>query len=612
MVAAFAVLGVALDTQTEIVDTSRQVADTSLKKQQEKFSMFVGTDPFPILDIEINNQGQNPVEIFTLIITNQTAPGSPTQIYDIPSDTSFIPPGDSSNILSTTTLTLTPSNTYDVKAISSLGTIKKAQLVCGVASCGFSGVPGLLADVFMDPPIGIPTKNVTVAMTVTNTGDVELTGVQPDFQDEPWTAWINFPASSSMIGPTFDSISPVTLKPTQSTLFRWDLTVDGDVGDVWNFTNRATGFDGVTTVTSGNSTDELILIDPNDCGGCGPGGEGGETIILIDDLLIRPSIFMIIPSPMGDASEGPPGTVDKVMFGVNVVNPTNSTIDVSKVVMSVFAPGANNNDRLFKVSGSGCLPENISPLGPSYSDADWSCPGENQLLWKNRDNPVQLTPYSVETFMTKIIIGGTGIDLEGILIQTSVFTSFGSFGKGNYQTTMTVPHAPTLSMYMSPNVDSLADADRLANRQDIPHNQTQDFNIVLADTDLDDQTWLETGARFIINVPREWTGVNVTGSTGVISNSTQPSVELFSDGSTQIIGLTNDLIGNCDPASCGVSERQASTISFEALPPNKAIDRLYIMYVLADGEGRTASNYLFDSGPLNEIVLQVNSNSTGP
>jgi hypothetical protein len=37
MVAAFAVLGVALDSQTDIVDTGRIVADTGLKKQQENF-----------------------------------------------------------------------------------------------------------------------------------------------------------------------------------------------------------------------------------------------------------------------------------------------------------------------------------------------------------------------------------------------------------------------------------------------------------------------------------------------------------------------------------------------------------------------------------------------
>ena len=37
MVATFSVLGIALNSQTEIATTSRDVADMDLKKQQEKF-----------------------------------------------------------------------------------------------------------------------------------------------------------------------------------------------------------------------------------------------------------------------------------------------------------------------------------------------------------------------------------------------------------------------------------------------------------------------------------------------------------------------------------------------------------------------------------------------
>jgi len=108
---------------------------------------------------------------------------------------------------------------------------------------------------------------------------------------------------------------------------------------------------------------------------------------------------MVIPSPMGDADDKQ-NEEDKVMFGVNIVNPTNATIEVSKVIISVFAPGANNNDRLFAVGGGGCKAEDLSSFVAGNS---WSCPGENQLMWKNRTNPIPLPPYSVETFMTKIL-----------------------------------------------------------------------------------------------------------------------------------------------------------------------------------------------------------------
>ena len=204
-------------------------------------------------------------------------------------------------------------------------------------------------------------------------------------------------------------------------------------------------------------------------------------------------------------------------------------------------------------------------------------------------------------------------DVEGVLIQASVFTTFGSFGKGNYQTTMSVETAPLMSQYMSPVVDSRADADIQANRQNINYTDgAQDFNIVLADMDTNIATWLQPGANFVINVPRLWTGVNVTGTTGVVVNATQPVITIHGDGSTQIIAITDSTIGECQAEPCPAGEVVASTISFEVLPPNKEFDRLYIMYVLADGLGRTAAGYDFSSGPLNEIVLQVNSNSTGP
>ena len=641
MVATFSVLGVALDTQTETVNTSREVADAGLKKQQEQFSIDVSTNSTEFLSIKATNHGQNPLEIFTLVITNATdyENGFPTNTYEIPSDTSFIPSGFQEDVVSTLDLQMkladVPGETvlYTYKVISSLGTIKTTSLECSFTECGaIVGGGDLIVQLFADGPTGVNTKISSIVMFVTNTADFTYDNVIPmrGFTDVPTTCnsldlenaspfWeiLSYGTPDVFIddiGPCeFDSVSPINLGPHETTLFKWDAKMSGDINTVFEFCNRVQGEDNLgDTQFSNESCDTLTIIDPNDCGGCGPGGEGGEKLILIDDLLIRPSIFMIIPSPMGAADNSlNPTPADKVMFGVNVVNPTDSTIEVSKVIMSVFAPGANNNDKLFFVQGSGCLATNISPLGPDYSDSDWSCPGENMLLWKDRDHPVSLPPFSAETFMTEVRIDGTGIDLEGVLIQTSVFTSFGSFGKGNYQTTMTVDQSPTMSIYMSPTVDSLATSDRFAKRLDIDHSVDQTFNIVLADTDTNDQTWLDKNARFIINVPREWGFVNVTGTSGVITNSTQPSVEVFGDESTQIIGITNDYIGKYDEDTNG---RRAATISFEARPPSKNVDRLYIMYVLADGEAHVdaVTPYLFSSGPLNEIVLQVNSNSTGP
>ena len=73
MVATFAVLGVALDSQTDIVDTSRDIADIDLKQQQEEFTMnafTTGPNGTAVLSVNVNNLGQNPTEIFSLIVTD--------------------------------------------------------------------------------------------------------------------------------------------------------------------------------------------------------------------------------------------------------------------------------------------------------------------------------------------------------------------------------------------------------------------------------------------------------------------------------------------------------------------------------------------------------------
>ena len=142
MVATFSVLGIALNTQTDIVSTARDVSDIDLKKQQEEFGIGVSTNSTEFLSIDVNNVGQNPVEIFTVVMTNITDVGFPTTIIEIPSDTSFIPPGDSDDIVSTLDLKmkLAPAanvtSAYNFKIISSLGTIKTASLLCSFSECG--------------------------------------------------------------------------------------------------------------------------------------------------------------------------------------------------------------------------------------------------------------------------------------------------------------------------------------------------------------------------------------------------------------------------------------------------------------------------------------------
>ena len=83
MIAGFSVLSLALDAQTDIVTTQRIISDIEIKKQQEQFGILASTDGNDILNISINNQGQNPVEISSIWITNKTLSDQPVTRYDI-------------------------------------------------------------------------------------------------------------------------------------------------------------------------------------------------------------------------------------------------------------------------------------------------------------------------------------------------------------------------------------------------------------------------------------------------------------------------------------------------------------------------------------------------
>ena len=409
MVATFAVLGVALDSQTLIVDTSRTVADTGLKKQQENFIVTSALQP-PLepLQIKATNLGQNSAEIFTLIITNSSdiTNGYPVKTYEIPSDTSFLPPSPDieTDIVNTLNLTLaiTPDGipeTYDLKMISSLGTIKRLQIVCNNTFCGASGGTGtgdIVAQMFLDGPTGVNTKTTTVIMFVTNTGELPLTGVAPDLGNPTPDCddmWQPGPAGADVSPCDLDALSPVDLAPSQTWMFKWDGQISGAVDDVFLFCNSATGtLPDFTTVNTGLECDDLTVIDPNDCGGCDEGGEAADNVVIIDDLLIRPSIFLTIPSPFGISDD----KNDVGVWGVNVANPTNSTMSISKVTITAFAPGANDNNKIFDETST-ANHTNVSPPGPGLLGS-WFV-GEtgqtNVAVWKNFTNPIILSHMRV-------------------------------------------------------------------------------------------------------------------------------------------------------------------------------------------------------------------------
>ena len=558
MIAGFSVLSLALDAQTDIVTTQRMVSDVEIKKQQEEFGVLVSTDGNNMLNVSVKNEGQNPVEISSIWITNKTLPDQPATRYDINYDDAFVPSGFSSNVVSSQSLQMTP-DTYDIKVISSYGTIQIVEF-----DNNGGGSSNLRAELITDPPDVIIGQNVTVAMMVTNTGDKPINGVHPGPLDFIPTGTGSVMASSSYT-PT-----SVNLNPGASVMFKWDYQVTGGSGDQLTFSTYATD----DTINSNTSSDVSVLRLPTD----GSSGQNDPNIIN-EELLARPKLFLIIPSPQGDSPQ-------KSLWGINVANPVNAPMEVSKLSLTAFSPGANNNDKIFAAD---CLAENIFPSGTN----NWNCPSENIIMWQDQANPIIIPANSTQSFLVKVLpgtIAGQNI-LESIVVQASVFTNVGSFGKSGYQSTMYDGSEVIGNVYLSSVVDSRSNTDIQSTRVGIVPGNVETFNMVFADMDTDNNTFVQSGAKFVINVPKEWTDVTILNNYGFLSS---PTVTVFGDGSTQIVGIT--------ASNLGTATNTADTIQFSAKAPTVVNDEMYVMYVLAQGQ----TDNSFAIGPLAEIVLQVN------
>jgi archaellum component FlaF (FlaF/FlaG flagellin family) len=564
MTSGISVYFLSIQSQTELIDTQQKVADAEIRKIQEKYAVSATTDSDDAnrLAIQVKNEGSFPLEIADIWIINKTdvVNGYPATRHLLNSTDIFIPTGYGKNILENKPLYMNPDE-YDVKIISTLGTIRTVDL-------DVSGNNDLLVELFAIPPDVEINENVTIAMRVTNIGDIDIENVipyGPPIVNPPSTV-----VSSEIVSPPSIDL----LKPTETGFFTWHYTMNGPINSKVEFLNNASGTVlGSFTVNSNDDTDKITIRDD--------GTGGGDLIILSQELLARPEIFIVSPSPFGGNAAS---DTDKAIWGVNVVNPVNATMNVTKVTISGFAPGANNNDQIF---ASPCAAEGISPT----VDSQWGCPIENQVIWKNLSDPIIIPAYSAFSFLTLAEPGTAGSpELESVIVQASVFTSLGTFGKSGYESSMTEEDA-NVNVYLASKKDTKDKTKINATRLGIPENSEQKFNIVLADMDDESNTHIKSGAKLIINVPRDWTDVKIHDNSGFST----PTINPIGDSSYQIIAATSGSTG-------GTTETR--TISFNATAPDVSNKQMYVMYVLAEGVADTGGSD-FAIGPLAEIVLQV-------
>ena len=565
MVSGFSVLSLALDAQTDIVTTQRMVSDVELKKQQENFGIIVSTNATNHLQIGVTNLGQNPVGISSFWIINKTLANEPATRYEINYDDSFVSGASSTQILASQSISMVP-DTYDIKVVSVLGTIEVAELD---VSAGGSSSNSLQSTLLTNPPDVILGQNVTLAMVVTNVGQLTVEDVTPSTP--------SITPSASIVVPLPSDPSSVDLIPGESTVFVWDYQTDVNAGidTEIDFSNFATGLDVNNNLVQSNVSSDTSVLREDVAG-------TEELIVLTQDLLARPAIFATIPGPFGDDS-------NLALWGINIVNPTAQSLEVSKIVVTTHITRvAGAGDVIIDADSCGATNVPITPSGT------WTCPENNQVMWKNIASPAVIPGYSSAPFFVQIRAGTTNSEsLESIPVSISAFTTLGQFGKSGYSTSMDDLNNDVMAnVYLTSDpASATSPTNFLANVTGIPSGSVVKLNATLADFDVGTLRYIDQNSRLVINIPKGWTNPSVISASGFVIDN---PIQTYADGSSQIVGtLTSDLFGNAG----------AQTIEFQVTAPDVTSTQLYVMYILADGTTSGAVNNAL--GPVSEVILQV-------
>ncbi len=568
LTSGFSTFYLAMDVQRDTINTQKIISDSIMEKTKEKFSISVSTDQDNNneLGIQVKNLGTNPVELADIWIVNKSG-SFPAKKFEVDYNDAFVPAGYGTNILESKSLFMT-TDEYDIKVVSTLGTIEKSELSVG-------GFKNLRAQLFAIPPDVRINENVTVTMHVENIGQSSLLNVTPE------TPTIT-PALTSTLPP---DPAAVNLDPGESIFFTWQYKVTGpSAGTVVTFSSSSNATEVGTgyNVFSNTASDKITAREP----------EESEIIVLTQDLFARPEIFVVLPGPMGTSPD------EKGLWGANIVNPTPSPMTVSRFTITLLSPRENNSDLMFNPTfapSAKCDPEAVGIT----STADWACLTQNQLSWTNLASPIIIPPKSAAQFTVKVHadrLSSSGVEIASVIVVADVFTNLGEFSKAGYSTSFDDGGTVIANVFLSSEKWSIENDDIITTHLGIQSNSLVQFNATLADFEHKDSV-IESGSKFVINIPKGWVIEDPPNDIDAFGDFTT-TYTTFSDTSSQIVGT---LVADYDGHSYG-TPLDGVTIEFTARAPTVTSVKMYVMYILAEGQVDAGD---FSMGPLSEVVLQV-------
>jgi hypothetical protein len=307
-------------------------------------------------------------------------------------------------------------------------------------------------------------------------------------------------------------------------------------------------------------------------------------------VAITPDIYLIIPGPFGDSNQNG-------LWGAVVVNPTATTMKVSRIAITEYTAQHTSATQMMVRN---CANTPVSPTTAS----EWSCPHDNQVQWKDLVSPEVIQPNEVKSFLIRVQPGGlfTGQEEPAAAVVATVYTDIGVFAKAGYTAGMTYDGQPLGNVYLTDTTNAnlaLQEAHMFGHVNSVSPGTNATFSVAFADLDTDNETYIKSGSRLIINVPPDFKNVTIVSS----SSFNQPVMQQRADGYTQIIASTS---GDTGDSNTG----EAKIISFTALAPSPTKDTIYIMTIL--NEGLTECNPVavtcpsFSAGALAEVAIQVN------
>jgi hypothetical protein len=582
MIGALNVILLAMQQQDKVTQAVVEKSNSSLSKLNEEISISdLKVTNNNKLNITITNSGGATAKLASIYIVNETAKQQfRYDLNGVPVDGRT----SKTNIGTSLALNVKTDTKYSVKIVTAAGNTATS----GITPLSATTLPLSLTII---PPSVPPGNNVTVLYTVTN-------NITDSTLGWPVTPTIQYTGCTSPCVLTKYGGDPAaTVIPKGNTaIFKWTYKVGSNTPDGTTITFNAS----LAKAKPGNYVRETALAKLVEASQVSQ-----NTIIVSNDLIQKPEIFLVIPAPFGIS------TSDKALWGVVVVNPTNQTMTISRLAINLYTSQPSANQRII-ISGAQnvCTATYISP--PS----GWSCPHDNLIQWADTASPISVAGYGIYSFLFKIQPGNLVSGPEPAFnISVGVFTSLGQFSKTGLSSSIDAITEPLINVYRTDikasdvNPNLALDKDHMFGHQlAIPRNTTRYFNIAFADMDTSTGalgTNVKSGTKLIINVPSGFTNVAVvqanSTSTGFVFNATYPKLTPYSDGTTQIIAITSSPLG--DSNAGGTTPGEVMILQFKATTPFVNATKVYIMHILADGQ--TNASTPWSVGPVGQIALQV-------